>query len=91
MKDTNTSTFDFQQQRLLNVFENQIALELKLTFDGNLKNVKSANIEIYYQGQRKLQYTKFVRPHIDYGYILYNQACSDSFEEKLGWFDVNGA
>ena len=90
MKET-TSTFDFQQECLSNVFENQIALDLKETFDDHLKNVKLANMEIYYQGQRKLQYTKFVRPHIDYGYILYNQACNDLFEEKLNWFGVNRA
>ena len=48
-------------------------------------------MEIYYQGQRKLQFTKFVCPYIDYGYILYNQVCNDSFEEKLNWFDVNRA
>ena len=39
-------------------FENQITLDLKLAFDDHLKNVKSANMEIYYQGQRKLQYRK---------------------------------
>ena len=62
------------------MFENQIALDLKLTFDDHLKYVKSANVEIYYKEQRKIQYAKFVRPHIVYGYILYNQACNDSFD-----------
>ena len=68
-------------------------LDLKLTFEEHLLNVfKTVNRTIGLM--RKLQsvlpritlvtiYKAFVRPHLDYGDILYDQAFNNSFHDRL--------
>ena len=36
-------------------------------------------------------YKAFIRPHLDYGDTIYNQACNDSFHQKLESIQHNAA
>ena len=70
-----------------------VTLDLKLTFEGHLLNVfKKVNRTIGLS--RKLQnvlpritlvtvYKAFVRPYLDYGDILYDQAFNNSFHDRI--------
>ena len=70
-----------------------VTLDLKLTFEEHLLNVfKKINRTIGFlpKLQSLLQtitlvtiYKVFVRPHLDYGDILYNQAFNNSFHDRL--------
>ena len=76
-----------------------VTLDLKLTFEEHLLNVfKTVNRTIGLI--RKLQnvlprislvtiYKAFVRPHLDYGDILYDQAFNNSFHDRLESFQNN--
>ena len=76
-----------------------VTLDLKLTFEEHLLNVfKTVNRTIGLM--RKLQsvlpritlvtiYKAFVRPHLDYGVILYDQAFNNSFHDRLGSIQYN--
>ena len=76
-------------------------LDKKLNFEEHLKKVESKvnkNIGII----RKLQnvfprsalltiYKSFIRPHLDYGDIIYDKAFNESFHAKLESFQYNAA
>ena len=74
-------------------------LDLKLTFEEHLRNVfKTVSRTIGLM--RKLQsvlpritlvtiYKAFVRPHLDYGDILYDQAFNNSFHDRLESIQYN--
>ena len=76
-----------------------VTLDLKLTFEEHLLNVfKTVNRTIGLI--RKLQnvlprislvtiYKAFVRPHLDYGDILYDQAFNNSFHDRLESIQYN--
>ena len=76
-----------------------VTLDLKLTFEEHLLNVfKTVNRTIGLI--RKLQkilpritlvtiYKAFVRPHLDYGDILYHQAFNNSFHDRLESIQYN--
>ena len=76
-----------------------VTLDLKLTFEEHLLNVfKTVNRTIGLM--RKLQsvlpritlvtiYKAFVRPHLDYGDILYDQAFNNSFHDRLESIQYN--
>ena len=77
----------------------RVTLDLKLTFEEHLLNVfKTVNITIGLI--RKLQnvlpritiftiYKAFVRSHLDYGDILYDQAFNNSFNDRLESIQYN--
>ena len=84
-----------------------VILEIKLIFDKNLKTV-SLKINKILGLLQKLQnqlprsalitiYKAFLRPHFDYGDILYDQAFNMSFHQKIKsilyntYFDISGA
>ena len=76
-----------------------ITLDFKLTFEEHLLNIfKKVNETIGLL--RKLQnllptttlitiYKTFVRPHLDYGDILYDQAFNSSFHDRLEFVQYN--
>ena len=76
-----------------------VTLDLKLTFEKHLLNAfKTVNRTIGLM--RKLQsvlpritlvtiYKAFVRPHLDYGDILYDQAFNNSFHDRLESIQYN--
>ena len=76
-------------------------MDNRLTFDEHLTNV-SNKISKTIRSLRKLQNilsppslhtTKkcFIRPYLDYGDIIYNQACNLSFRQKLESIQYNAA
>ena len=77
-----------------------VTLDVKLTFDKHLSNVLNKVNKIIGLS-RKLQtllsrstlitiYKAFVRPHLDYGYILFDQTDNSSFDKKLESMQYNG-
>ena len=73
----------------------------KLDFLEHLKNIH-AKVNKSIALLRKLQtilprptlltiYKAFIRPHLDYGDTIYNQACNDSFHQKLESIQHNAA
>ena len=78
---------------LLNQKHRGIILDSKLTFENHI-NMVTTKINKTFGLLRKLQnllprtalitiYKTFVRPHLDYGDILYDQAFNLSFQQKL--------
>ena len=76
-----------------------IILDFKLTFEEHLNNVL-AKVNKAVGLLRKLRnilprttlvtiYKAFIRPHLDYGDVLYDQAFNNSFTEKLESFQYN--
>ena len=70
-----------------------VILDFKLTFEEHLNNVL-AKVNKAVGLLRKLRnilprttlitiYKAFIRPHLDYGDVLYDQAFNNSFKEKL--------
>ena len=70
-----------------------VILDLKLTFEENLNNV-TAKVKKAVGFLRKLRnillsttlitiYKAFIRPHLDYGDVLYDQTFNNSFNEKM--------
>ena len=85
-KDNNVSQ-SFSQKHL------GVILDFKLTFEEHLNNVL-AKVNKAVGLLRKLRnilprttlitiYKAFIRPHLDYGDVLYDQAFNNSFKEKL--------
>ena len=75
-----------------------VTLDVKLTFDEQLNNVLN-KVNKAIGLLRKLQnllsrstlitiYKAFVRPHLDYGDILFDQTYNSSFHEKLDQFNI---
>ena len=75
-----------------------VTLDVKLTFDEHLNNVLN-KVNKAIGLLRKLQnllsrstlitiYKAFVRPHLDYGDILFDQTYNSSFHEKLDQFNI---
>ena len=75
-----------------------VTLDVKLTFDEHLNNVLN-KVNKTIGLLRKLQnllsrstlitiYKAFVRPHLDYGDILFDQTYNSSFHEKLDQFNI---
>ena len=76
-----------------------VILDFKLTFEEHLNNVL-AKVNKAVGLLRKLRnilprttlitiYKAFIRPHLDYGDVLYDQAFNNSFKEKLESFQYN--
>ena len=76
-----------------------VKLDFKLTFEEHLNNVL-AKVNKAVGLLRKLRnilprttlvtiYKAFIRPHLDYGDVLYDQAFNNSFTEKLESFQYN--
>ena len=76
-----------------------VILDFKLTFEEHLNNVL-AKVNKAVSLLRKLRnilprttlitiYKAFIRPHLDYGDVLYDQAFNNSFKEKLESFQYN--
>ena len=76
-----------------------VILDFKLTFEEHLNNVL-AKVNKAVGLLRKLRnilprttlvtiYKAFIRPHLDYGDVLYDQAFNNSFTEKLESFQYN--
>ena len=76
-------------------------LDLKLDFLGHLKNIH-AKVNRSITLLRKLQiilprptlltiYKAFIRPHLDHGDTIYDQAYNDSFHQKLESIQYNAA
>ena len=68
-------------------------LDFKLNFQENLENMLN-KVNKTIGLLRKLQntlprpslltiYKSFVRPHLDYGDVIYDQACNVSFQQKV--------
>ena len=75
-----------------------VILDVKLTFEKHLENVNKTNKTIGLL--RKLSnllprqtlvtiYKAFVRPHLDYGDVLYDQAFNNSFHTKMESIQYN--
>ena len=76
-----------------------VILDFKLTFEEHLNNVLT-KVNKVIGLLRKLRnilsratliiiYKAFIRPHLDYGDVLYDQAFNNSFKEKLETFQYN--
>ena len=76
-----------------------VILDFKLTFEEHLNNVL-AKVNKAVGLLRKLRntlprttlvtiYKAFIRPHLDYGNVLYDQAYNNSFKKKLESFRYN--
>ena len=76
-----------------------ITLDFKLTFEEHLNNVLT-KVNKVIALLRKLRnilpratliiiYKAFIRPHLDYGDVLYDQAFNNPFKEKLEPFQYN--
>ena len=76
-----------------------VILDFKLTFEEHLNNVL-AKVNRAVGLLRKLRntlprttlvtiYKAFIRPHLDYGNVLYDQAYNNSFKKKLESFRYN--
>ena len=76
-------------------------LDTKLDFQGHLKSIfNRVNKTIgllpkLYNTLPRLPlltiYKPFIRPHLDYGDIIYDQACNVSFPQKLEFIQYNSA
>ena len=76
-------------------------MDIKLNFQGNLKNIlKKVNKTIgllcrLHNALPRLSlltiYKSFIRPHLDYGDIIYDQAYNVSFHQKLESIQHNSA
>ena len=76
-----------------------VTLDVKLTFVEHLNNVLNKvdkTIDLLHKLQNLLSrstlitiYKAFVRPHLDYGDILYDQTCNSSLHEKLESIQYN--
>ena len=75
-----------------------VTLDVKVTFDEHVNNVLN-KVNKAIGLLRKLQnllsrstlitiYKAFVRPHLDYGDILFDQTYNSSFHEKLDQFNI---
>ena len=91
--DNNNVSQTFSQKRL------GVILDFKLTFEEHLNNVL-AKVNKAVGLLRKLRnilprttlitiYKAFIRPHLDYGDVLYDQAFNNSFKEKLESIQYN--
>ena len=76
-----------------------VILDFKLTFEEHLNNMLT-KVNKVIGLLRKLRnilsratliiiYKAFIRPHLDYGDVLYDQAFNNSFKEKLETFQYN--
>ena len=91
--NNNNVSQSFSQKHLV------VILDFKLTFEDHLNNVLGkVNKEVGLL--RKLRnllprrtlitiYKAFIRPHLDYGDVLYDQAFNNSFTEKLESIQYN--
>ena len=76
-------------------------LDSKLSFDEHLKSVLkriSKTVGLFRKFQGILPrtslitiYKSFVRPHLDYGGIIYNQAFNESFHQRIESIQYNAA
>ena len=76
-------------------------LNVQLDFQGHLQNIYSkANKTIgllhkFHNILTRLPlltiYKAFIRPHLDYGEIIYDQACTASFHQKIEFVQYNSA
>ena len=77
-----------------------VTLDVKLTFEELLKNVFNKTNKTIAKLLRKLSnllprqalvtiYKALVRPHLDYGDVLYDQAFNNSFQEKMESIQYN--
>ena len=76
-----------------------IILDFKLTFEEHLNNVltKANKVIALLRKLRNILpratliiiYKAFIRPHLDYGDVLYDQAFNNPFKEKLEPFQYN--
>ena len=60
-----------------------ITLDFKLTFEEHLLNVFLHKLQNLLPRTTITIYKAFARPHLDYGYTLYDQAFNSSFRHRL--------
>ena len=99
-----SSWFYFQSQSSKkNSYQKHLGMfpDCKLDFDEHIKGVfdktsKSIGLihklrNFWTRSSLLLTYKSFVRPHINYGYIIYDKAFIESFQKKLGSIQYNVA
>ena len=84
-----------------NIFSSRLHLDTKLNFQEHLDNIMS-KVDKTIGLLRKLQavlrhpflvtiYKRFIRPHLNYGDIIYDQAYKETFHQKLESIQYNAA